>query len=105
MAGISDEHNWMVVKGIASSPWIERYVWSYYWGTNIMLTVGFGDIVASTYQEAICLVFIETVSCLALAYNINCVGALISNIRAQDIEKSRNFKVFKKLILKNNLPE
>jgi hypothetical protein len=70
-----------------------------------MLTVGFGDIVASTYQEAICLIFIETVSCLALAYNINCVGALISNIRAQDIEKSRNFKIFKKLILKNNLPE
>lgn len=50
-----------------------------------MLTVGFGDIVASTYQEAICLIFIETISCLALAYNINCVGSLISNIRAQDI--------------------
>lgn len=50
-----------------------------------MLTVGFGDIVATTYKEALCLIFIETISCLALAYNINCVGNLISNIRAQDI--------------------
>lgn len=70
-----------------------------------MLTVGFGDIVATTYKEATCLIFIETISCLALAYNINCIGNLISNIRAQDIEKSKNFKIFKKLILKNNLPE
>lgn len=105
MTGLNENMNWMVVKGIYTAPWVERYIWSYYWGTNIMLTVGFGDVVASTYQEAICLIFIETVSCLALAYNINCVGSLISNIRAQDIEKSRNFKIFKKLILKNNLPE
>jgi hypothetical protein len=70
-----------------------------------MLTVGFGDIVATTYQEAVCLIFIETISCLALAYNINCVGNLIANIRAQDLEKSKNFKIFKKLILKNRLPE
>ena len=70
-----------------------------------MLTVGFGDINASTYQEAICLIFIEMISCLVLAYNINCIGNLISNIRAQDIEKSKNFKIFKKLIIKNNLPE
>jgi hypothetical protein len=62
-----------------------------------MLTVGFGDLAATTYQEALCLIFLEMVSCIALAYNINCVGTLISNIRAQDIEKSRNFKIFKKL--------
>jgi hypothetical protein len=105
MTNINSPVNWMTVKGISQSPWVERYVWSYYWGTNIMLTVGFGDIVATTYQEAVCLIFIETFSCLALAYNINCVGSLISNIRAQDIEKSKNFKVFKKLIVKNNLPE
>jgi len=50
-----------------------------------MLTVGFGDFYATTYQEAMCLIFIETFSCIALAYNINCVGNLISNIRAQDL--------------------
>jgi len=50
-----------------------------------MLTVGFGDITAANFQEAICLVLIETFSCLALAYNINCVGNLITNIKSQDI--------------------
>jgi hypothetical protein len=46
-----------------------------------MLTVGFGDICASNYYEAIVLVFIETFSCITLAYNINYVGALIGSIR------------------------
>lgn len=42
---------------------------------------------------------------MALAYNINCVGTLISNIRSQDLQKSKNFKVFKKLAEKNNVTD
>lgn len=74
MASLNSESNWLVVKGLAQAPWYERYVWAYYWGTNIMLTVGFGDIAATNYQEAICLIFVETFSCMVLAYNISCVG-------------------------------
>ena len=103
MAGIDHTDNWQVAKGIQNSHWAERYVWAYYWGANIMLTVGFGDIVASTPREALCLVFIEFVSVICLAYNINWVGTLISNIRAQDIEKGKNFKTFKQLADKYNL--
>jgi len=51
----------------------------------MMLTIGFGDIVPVTYKEALVLIFLETISCIVLAYNINCVGSLISNIRSQDI--------------------
>jgi hypothetical protein len=42
--------NWLDAKGITNAPWLERYVWSYYWATNLMLTVGFGDIVAVNYK-------------------------------------------------------
>jgi hypothetical protein len=59
-----------------------------------MLTVGFGDLAATNYQEALCLVFIEMISCISLAYNINCVGSLISNLRQQSQEKTRNTKAF-----------
>ncbi len=58
MTAIDDYENWMVVKGIADNLWYERYVWSYYWSTTIMLTVGFGDIAASTYKEALVITFI-----------------------------------------------
>jgi hypothetical protein len=48
-----------------------------------MLTVGFGDISAANYKEAICLVLIETISCMALAYNINCLGDLIKELKSK----------------------
>lgn len=62
-----------------------------------MLTVGFGDIFASNYKEALCLVFIETISCVVLAYNVNCVGDLILNIKSKDHEKKNQIKLFKKI--------
>jgi hypothetical protein len=42
---------------------------------------------------------------MCLAYNINWVGTLISNIRSQDIEKSKNLKTFKQLSDKYGLPD
>jgi hypothetical protein len=58
MTGLNNQNNWMIKKNIDDTIWYERYVWSYYWSTTIMLTVGFGDLAATTYQEALCLVFI-----------------------------------------------
>lgn len=49
MPALNSSSNWMLVKGISHSPWFEKYIWSYYWGTTIMLTVGFGDLVATNY--------------------------------------------------------
>lgn len=51
MGSIKANHtSWLTVKGIEDAPWFVRYVWAYYWGTTIMLTIGFGDIVATTYE-------------------------------------------------------
>lgn len=71
----------------------------------MMLTVGFGDLAATTSNEALILTLVEMISCIALAYNINCVGNLINNIRSQDLEKSKNFKIFRKLARKNDVTE
>ena len=68
-----------------------------------MLTIGFGDISPVNYQEALLLVVIETFSCITLAYNINCVGVLFSNIRAEDVEKVKKQKTLKHLSEKNNI--
>jgi hypothetical protein len=47
---VPNQNNWYSQKNIPlDSPWHEKYIWGYYWGTNIMLTVGFGDISASNY--------------------------------------------------------
>lgn len=83
MAQLS-ENNWYHKVNIQNSGWATKYIWGYYWGTNIMLTVGFGDISASNEIEAITLIFIETISCITLAYNISCVGSIIGEIKAEN---------------------
>lgn len=68
-----------------------------------MLTVGFGDLAATNYSEALCLIFIEMLSCIILAYNINCVGNMIKNLRAQSQEKNNNLKTFQLMARANDL--
>lgn len=87
----------------AGANWFECYVWGYYWGTTIMLTVGFGDIAATNSMEAGCLIFIEMFSCITLAYNINCVGNLVNNLRQQQVEKNNNLKTFQMMVKSNEI--
>lgn len=58
MPSFDMNQNWHIKLGILNEAWYIKYIWGYYWGTNIMLTVGFGDISATNYREAIMLVFI-----------------------------------------------
>jgi hypothetical protein len=50
MSSIDEHKNWLMAKDAYHSPWYEQYSWAYYWGSTIMLTVGFGDIAATTYK-------------------------------------------------------
>lgn len=58
IADVNEEKNWLINKGIQDTKWNEQYIWSYYWSTTIMLTIGFGDIVPACYQEACLMIFI-----------------------------------------------
>mgnify|MGYP000945636314 FL=1 len=68
-----------------------------------MLTVGFGDIAATNSMEAGCLIFIEMFSCITLAYNINCVGNLINNLRQEQVEKNNSLKTFQMMVKSNKI--
>jgi hypothetical protein len=102
MASLDPERNWQVTRGIHEKWWFERYVWSYYWATTIMLTIGFGDITPSTYQEALCVVFIEIVSCLAFSYNISCLGSILAALQEKAEHVDNNRKLFNFIASKNS---
>jgi hypothetical protein len=58
MTYIDAKNNWLTKVNAIGAPWYEQYSWAYYWGTTIMLTVGFGDLSAANYKEALCLTMI-----------------------------------------------
>ena len=41
--------SWHDLKDLDGQHWFQKYIWGYYWGTTIMLTVGFGDLSANNY--------------------------------------------------------
>ena len=49
MTALDPEHSWYHKVGVKDSEWFIKYIWGYYWGTNIMLTVGFGDLSANNH--------------------------------------------------------
>lgn len=51
------------------------------------------------------MIFIETTSCLVLAYNVNCVGNIINKIRSYDLEKRNNMKTFRYIMDKANISD
>jgi hypothetical protein len=105
MAGLSPRQSWWMKIDIVSHPWLNKYIWGYYWGTNIMLTVGFGDLSANNVNEALILVFIETFSCITLAYNISSVGSLIGEIRQSQEEKKKKLRFFHRMCQENDIPK
>lgn len=69
-----------------------------------MLTVGFGDLAANNHYEAIVLIFIETFSCITLAYNISEVGTLITVMRENEVEKKKKLTFFHRMCHENCIP-
>ena len=46
------------LPGLPDNGWFQIYVWTFYWAATIMMTVGFGDYSATTWEEAIFIAFI-----------------------------------------------
>lgn len=70
-----------------------------------MLTVGFGDIVPTNVKEALMMIFIETLSCVVLAYNVNSIGKIITKITSYEQEKVSNLKIFTQMERRENVSE
>ena len=84
-------------------PWSEQYIWSYYFGTTIILTIGFGDLHPTNTTEAGLTIFISFFACLFFGYNINCVGNLINAIRQEELAKSDKLRVLDSLVKRNSV--
>lgn len=97
MTQMDSDENWMTKKNINDASWMEQYIWAYYWAVNIMFTVGFGDVVPATKLEALVIIFVEMISCIILAYNINVVGSVLSDIKEQERERKNQLRILFKM--------
>ncbi|KAL4476554.1 hypothetical protein ABPG74_010287 [Tetrahymena malaccensis] len=75
--------NWLSKLNIQDEIYYQKYIYSIYWSITTMTTVGYGDITATNYCEALYITIIMLLFSCVFAYSINNIGFIL-----QEIEKS-----------------
>ncbi|EAR96737.2 cation channel family protein (macronuclear) [Tetrahymena thermophila SB210] len=78
-----DQNNWLDKLSISSYPYYQKYIYSMYWSITTMTTVGYGDISATNWIEALYITITMILFSCVFAYSINNIGFIL-----QEIEKS-----------------
>lgn len=76
---------WLTKNGIQTETLFIKYLYSLYWSTVTILTVGYGDIAANNAEEVVFVIFTVVVGCVVFAYIINSIGNIIGEIDKQNV--------------------
>ncbi len=68
--------------------WWKMYFWAMYWAITTLTTIGYGDITAANYFEAVFVSILMLIGTAVLSYNLSEISGVISNLR--NIDKKRN---------------
>ncbi|KAL4449692.1 hypothetical protein ABPG74_007515 [Tetrahymena malaccensis] len=76
-------NSWLQKYNLNDMEYYEKYIYSLYWSITTMTTVGYGDIAAANYIEALFISIAMLLFSCVFAYSINNIGFIL-----QEIEKS-----------------
>lgn len=76
---------WLTATGVIHENTLIKYLYSLYWSTATIMTVGYGDISAHNSEEVGFIIFTVVVGCMVFAYIINSIGNIIGEINKQNI--------------------
>ena len=70
----NNEDTWLKNKNLLEKARKDQYISAYYFATVTMITVGYGDILPSNYDEMILCIITMLIACAVFGYSINIIG-------------------------------
>ncbi|CAD8177398.1 unnamed protein product [Paramecium pentaurelia] len=88
----SEKGCWLEFYHIQNETWSVQYLYSFYFSTVTMFTIGYGDVVPISYLERIVAILYMMICSIQLSYSVSTVGAIIDTISAYGQEKMRKMR-------------
>lgn len=74
-------HTWISSLNLDNPSALTNYIYSLYFGTSTLLTVGYGDITPKNQLEIIVLILVQSCGIIIIAYLMNEIGHSLSHLR------------------------
>ena len=82
----------MMKAGIQNQEWTQKYIYSLYFSSTTLLTVGYGDLTPTNSKEIIVVLFTQIIGIATFAYAVNQIGVALSSMQSkkQKMQKDLN---------------
>ncbi|CAD8195996.1 unnamed protein product [Paramecium pentaurelia] len=95
--------SWLEAKSVLDKSFADQYLYSFYYSTVTMFTVGYGDITPQTNPEMIVSVIFMSVCSVQLSYSVSTVSSIIEQISGFKEEKKRKFNIINNYMQSKNI--
>ncbi|CAD8187163.1 unnamed protein product [Paramecium octaurelia] len=85
----NNHKTWLHLKNLDQMNWNEQYLYSFYFSTVTMFTVGYGDITPQSSLETVLCIMFMMICSIQLSYSVSTVGAIIDKISFYTKEKRK----------------
>ncbi|EAS02796.2 cation channel family protein (macronuclear) [Tetrahymena thermophila SB210] len=102
---LGKSNTWIQYKSIQDAGIFTQYIYSFYYITTTMITVGYGDITPQNEIEITFSVLIMYLTSVVYAYSLNCIGNILYNINESHKDFRSDMRTIHQLMEEQNVKQ